>query len=48
MLAHLYASRDDGRNGRDYHALNERDFDKKEIVNRGCVNLVVIQKIIIY
>lgn len=34
VLAHLYASRDDGRNGRDYHVLNEPDFDKREIVNK--------------
>ena len=43
MLAHLYASRDDGRNGRDYHVLNEPDFDKSESVNKESKEHVVVQ-----
>ena len=41
--AHLYASRgrDDGRNGRDYHSLNEPDFNKREIVLMTYINMAL-------
>ena len=41
MGIYLYARRDDGRNGRDYHALNEQpDLDKTETVHCSSGKLV--------
>ena len=45
VLAHLYASRgrDDGRNGRDYHSLNEPDFNKREnTISTGILHILTL------